>query len=130
MPQERSTGCIAAAFPCWCWKTDRPSAIRRHVAFSEAVYEGSWTVEGVEAVRVETHLRKRCGAGSRERFRCWRTRSAAAWNGSGPECWWMPILAKKNLGTNLEMADTVIALGPGITAGKDAHLVIETMRGT
>ena len=35
-------------------ETERPSAIRRYVAFSEAVYEGSWTVEGVEAVRVES----------------------------------------------------------------------------
>ena len=44
-------------------ETERPSAIRRYVAFSEAVYEGSWTVEGVEAVRVESldepHWRKR-----------------------------------------------------------------------
>lgn len=39
------------------------------------------------------------------------------------------ILAKKNLGTRMDMADTVIALGPGFTAGVDAHLVIETMRG-
>ena len=30
-------------------ETERPSAIRRYVAFSETVYEGSWTIEGVEA---------------------------------------------------------------------------------
>ena len=28
---------------------DKPSAIRRNVAFSEAVYEGSWRVEDVTA---------------------------------------------------------------------------------
>ena len=39
------------------------------------------------------------------------------------------ILAKKNLGTTMDMAETVIALGPGFTAGVDAHLVIETQRG-
>ena len=39
------------------------------------------------------------------------------------------IIAKKNCGTRLDMAPLVIALGPGFTAGKDAHIVIETMRG-
>ena len=39
------------------------------------------------------------------------------------------ILAKKNLGTHKDMADITIGLGPGFTAGKDVHLVVETMRG-
>ena len=39
------------------------------------------------------------------------------------------ILAKKNLGTSREMAPKTIALGPGCQAGRDADLVIETMRG-
>jgi len=39
------------------------------------------------------------------------------------------ILAKKNLGTTREMAQTVIALGPGFTAGNDVDVVIETNRG-
>ena len=39
------------------------------------------------------------------------------------------ILAKRNLGTHINMADITIALGPGFKAGKDAHVVIETMRG-
>ena len=39
------------------------------------------------------------------------------------------IIAKRNLGTRIDMAPLVIALGPGFTAGKDCHAVIETMRG-
>ena len=39
------------------------------------------------------------------------------------------ILAKRNLGTSMEMAPLTIALGPGFEAGKDVHYVIETMRG-
>ena len=109
-------------------ETDRPSAIRRYVAFSEAVYEGSWTVEGVEAVRVET---------PEEAVRCREQGKVPVLADAECRCLEQirprvlvdAILAKKNLGTNLEMADTVIALGPGFTAGKDAHLVIETMRG-
>ena len=33
------------------------------------------------------------------------------------------------MGTTIDMAPIVIALGPGFEAGKDGHAVIETMRG-
>ena len=39
------------------------------------------------------------------------------------------ILAKKNLGTHMDMAPAVIAVGPGFTAGVDCHAAVETMRG-
>lgn len=39
------------------------------------------------------------------------------------------IIAKRNLGTRMDMAPLVIGLGPGFYAGKDVHVVIETMRG-
>ena len=39
------------------------------------------------------------------------------------------ILAKKNLGTTMDMAPITIGLGPGFCAGKDVHVVVETMRG-
>ena len=39
------------------------------------------------------------------------------------------IIAKRNLGTHLDDAPAVIALGPGFCAGRDAHAVIETQRG-
>lgn len=115
-------------FPVLVLETENPSAIRRHVAFSEAVYEGCWNVEGVEAVHIDSVSQAEA---------CLR-------NGTVPVlvdpegsslCEWKPkvvvdaILAKKNLGTRIDMADTVIALGPGFTAGVDAHFVIETMRG-
>ena len=39
------------------------------------------------------------------------------------------ILAKKNLGTKIDMAPLVIGVGPGFTTNDDCHLAIETMRG-
>ena len=39
------------------------------------------------------------------------------------------IIAKRNLGTTINMAPLVIGVGPGFTAGQDVHLVIESMRG-
>ena len=44
---------------------DRPSAIRRHVAFCEAVYDGTSEVEGVVCRRIpETEIPAQCR-------RCW-----------------------------------------------------------
>ena len=49
-----STGTIhrlfRAGFPVLALESERPSAIRRKVALSEAVYDGSATVEGVTAI--------------------------------------------------------------------------------
>ncbi len=39
------------------------------------------------------------------------------------------ILAKRNTGTTMKDAPVVIGLGPGFEAGKDVHVVIETMWG-
>ena len=39
------------------------------------------------------------------------------------------ILAKRNVGTSMDMALIVIGVGPGFTAGEDCHAVVETMRG-
>ena len=38
-------------------------------------------------------------------------------------------MAKENLGTKITDARTVIGVGPGFTAGRDCHCVVETKRG-
>ena len=127
-----STGTIhrlfRAGFPVLALESARPSAIRRRVAFSEAVYDGSTTVEGVTAVRIEdvgqivrTHVRDEVPLlvdPSGESIRSLR-----------PAVVVDAILAKRNLGTSMDMAALTIALGPGFEAGRDVHCVIETMRG-
>ena len=54
---DLATGTIhrlwAAGFPVLVLETDHPAAIRRQVAVCEAVYEGSATVEGMEAVLIK-----------------------------------------------------------------------------
>ena len=50
-------------------------------------------------------------------------------NFSRPDVLVDAIMAKKNLGTQINDAPLVIGLGPGFTAGKDVHIVIETNRG-
>jgi len=105
-----------------------PLAVRRMVSFSEAVYAGFQTVEGVQAVRVD---------GVEAAERSWaQGQIAVAVDPENrlseqlrPEVVVDARLAKKNLDTTMEEAPLVIALGPGFLAGRDAHYVIETNRG-
>lgn len=110
---------------------DRPSAIRRHVAFCEAVYDGTAEVEGVVCRRVtEDDIRTRCR-------KCWAQGEIPLLTDTDgkhirelePEAVIDAILAKKNLGTSRDMAPLTVGLGPGFTAGEDVDYVIETMRG-
>lgn len=104
-----------------------PLAVRRTVAFAQAVYDGATTVEGVTARHVDVT-------------------EAGSVMGDGdipvvldPQGWAIGALlpdvavdarmAKRNLGTSREDAALVIGLGPGFVAGEDCHAVIETNRG-
>ena len=127
-----STGTIhrlfRAGFPVLALETDRPSAIRRKVAFSEAVYDGTATVECLTAVRIGD-------AGQAEAI-LEQGKVPLLVDPAGesirqlkPEMLVDAILAKKNLGTSMGMAGLTVALGPGFEAGRDVHYVIETMRG-
>jgi len=127
-----STGTIhrlfRAGFPVLALETDHPSAIRRRVAFSEAVYDGTATVENVMAVRIgdATQTEKTLAQG---KLPLLIDPTGESIRKMKPEVVIDAILAKKNLGTTMDMAPLTIALGPGFEAGRDVHFVIETMRG-
>ena len=119
---------VRCGFPVIVLEIPRPSAIRRQVAFCEAVYDGAAVIEGVTcrlaaspgearkiAARGEAALLIDPECRSLKELRPWALVDA--------------ILAKKNLGTSRSMASRTIALGPGFCAGKDVDLVIETKRG-
>lgn len=127
-----ATGTIYKLYKCGfkvlVLEIPNPSAIRRNVAFCEAVYQGEQSVEDVTCILAknveEAELLLEQGklvllvdpeGKSIEYFK-----PMAVVDG---------ILAKKNLGTHKRMADITIALGPGFVADADVHAVIETMRG-
>jgi xanthine dehydrogenase accessory factor len=106
----------------------QPLAVRRTVAFSEAVYAGEVEVEGVRAKRIE------------------KAADAQAAIESGV----IPVLVDPALSALKELvhtvlvdarmskrapdvianaADLVVGLGPGFVAGESCHAVVETMRG-
>lgn len=117
-----------AGFRVLALEVERPSAIRRQVALSAAVYEGRAVVEGLAARRVQEP-----------------SAAEAVWQAGevpllvDPEGTCIPllkpmvvvdgILAKRNIGTRRDMAPLTIALGPGFEAGIDVDFVIETQRG-
>ncbi len=109
-------------------ETERPSAIRRHVAFSEAVYEGEQTVEGVTCIKA-SDINEAIKFLEQGKLTLLVDDKGCAISKLNPLAVVDGILAKKNLGTDKTMADIVIGLGPGFEAGKDVDAVIETMRG-
>lgn len=109
-------------------ETDKPTAIRRKVAFCEAVYDGTATVEDVCCRRVENIEQCRL-AWEADEIPLMVDPRGEMIEQLHPEVVIDGILAKKNLGTNRRMAPLTIALGPGFCAGVDVNYVIETMRG-
>ena len=143
---DLASGVLAAihisGFRVLALETENPSAIRRTVAFSEAVRLGHCTIEGIEARLIAKEQAAAVISAC--------TDEAAANKSEANYAGFIPIavdptgeliselqpaavvdaiIAKKNCGTRLDMAPLVIALGPGFTVGKDAHIVVETMRG-
>ena len=137
-------------------ETDYPAAIRRQVSFCEAVYDWSAAVEGVTARLVpaladaetdtETYSGENDTPAAHIVSEKWDSSAIEAVLEAGevpllidpkgesiallkPDVVVDAIIAKKNLGTTINMAPLVIGVGPGFTAGQDVHLVIESMRG-
>lgn len=106
-------------------ETDAPLAVRRTVAFCEAVHDG--------LARVEEATARLCHAVSEalaaEGIAVLIDPAAAAVPELHPVAVVDAIMAKRNTGTYLDMAPTVIGLGPGFRVGIDAHAVVETNRG-
>lgn len=108
--------------------TARPTAIRRTVSFSGAITSGSQTVEDVTArlARSEAEAEAVVQAGD---IAVLVDEGCTCLEALRPDAVVDAILAKRNLGTTMDMAPAVIGVGPGFTAGVDCHAVVETMRG-
>lgn len=117
-----------SGYPVLVLETGFPSAIRRCVAFSEAVYDGTAEVEGVTCVKAAGY-EEACSILEQGAVPVLIDESCSILGQIKPWALVDAILAKKNMGTARDMADKTIGLGPGFTAGKDVDLVIETMRG-
>ena len=127
-----SSGIIERLYKCGfkvvVLETGNPSSIRREVSFGEAVYRKKMTINGLTSVLADDIEEMEKILENDE--------IPVLIDGEGkyisilkPSILIDAILAKKNLGTHINMAPITIGIGPGFFAGKDVHAVIETKRG-
>lgn len=114
-------------FPVIMSELARPLAVRRTVAFAQAVFDGECMVEEVSA--------RRCAVGDVGDLLTAGVIPVVVEPQPAEIACLLPavlvdaIMAKCNTGTNISHAPLVVALGPGFAAGADCHAVIETNRG-
>lgn len=117
-----------AGFKVCSAEIENPSGIRTEVSFSDAVYKKTKTLSDVTCECVKDDI---------EINRAWDEGKVALIIDPNLDILKKikfdvvvdAILAKKNLGTTIDMADIVVGVGPGFTAGIDCTFAIETMRG-
>ena len=133
----RGAGDLASGIALRLWRAgfdvvmteiERPTTIRRTVAFSEAVLCGETAVENVTAKRADSagHARDLLADGV---LPVLVDPTGACRAELCPDALVDAILAKRNTGTTMHDAPVVVGVGPGFTAGVDCHAVVETMRG-
>lgn len=109
-------------------EVSNPTCIRRDVSFSEAVDQGEVEIEGIRAVHVHS-LSEIENAWGNKIVPVIIDEKGKYIKIIKPKIVVDAIIAKRNLGTTRDMADIIIALGPGFIAGDDVDVVIETSRG-
>ncbi len=109
-------------------ETESPLCVRRTVSFCEAVFNGEMEVEGIKAKLVQDV------AGL---YRAWDRKQIGVvvdpvWKIIAdiiPDVIVDAIMAKRNLGTVKDEAPLVIGVGPGFSAPRMVHVVVESNRG-
>lgn len=119
---------VKSGFQVLVLEVEKPSAIRRNVAFCQAVYEGEFSVEDITCILVST-IEEAKEVMSKNQVAMMVDPNGEMISKIEHVALVDAILAKKNLGTTMDMAPITIGLGPGFCAGKDVHVVVETMRG-
>ena len=117
-----------SGFPVLILEAAQPSAIRRNVAFCEAVYQGEQTVDDMTCCLADS-LAQAQQFLSEGKLTVLVDPVGESISELKPLAVVDAILAKKNLGTNRSLAPITVALGPGFIAGQDVDAVIETKRG-
>ena len=105
-----------------------PTTVRRSVAFSRAVYEGSAVVENITA-KLVLDFAQIPAILQRDEIPVLIDPRCEVLKSIHFDAVVDSILAKKNLSTDPTQAPVVIGVGPGFSVPQDCHCVIETQRG-
>lgn len=106
---------------------EKPTVIRRKVAFASAIYEKNIVIEKIDgALATDKNFQNILND---DKIGVIVDPNGEIIDKYKPDIVVDAILAKKNLGTKKTDASVVIGCGPGFHAGDDCHLVVETKRG-
>lgn len=121
---------FSAGYPVVILEAPQPLTVRRGMAYASAVYEGRVTLDCVTAEHAPTVERALDLLKSRSAISV-VTDNAGEILSSLQPCVIVDAWLRKKERSTSRVADAplVIGLGPGFTAGVEAHLVIETNRG-
>jgi xanthine dehydrogenase accessory factor len=117
-----------AGIPVVIVELPAPLSVRRLVSFSEAVYDGSITIESTRAVRMDNGTDPFAVIQS-GKIPVLIDPEVEISRKQQPLVWVDARMRKRPPDTDLQVAPLVVGLGPGFTAGLDCHAVIETNRG-
>ncbi|NIZ41322.1 selenium-dependent molybdenum cofactor biosynthesis protein YqeB (plasmid) [Entomospira entomophila] len=117
-----------SGFPIVILEVEKPTAIRRTVALSEAIYDSNVSVEDMTCRHIH-HIKDIASCHKDGIIPMMIDPMCHSIDQLAPSAVIDVILAKRNLGMHRAMAPITIALGPGFQAGVDVDAVIETMRG-
>ncbi|MDO4560459.1 MAG: selenium-dependent molybdenum cofactor biosynthesis protein YqeB [bacterium] len=106
-------------------ETRAPLVVRRTVSAASAVFNGSCVIDGMPVRKISS---------AEEAFFNNGVSVLVDPDGDSiaslrPDLLVDAIMAKRNMGTTIDMAPLVIGIGPGFTAKVDVHYVVETKRG-
>jgi len=121
---------FSAGYPVVILEAPQPLTLRRGMAYASAVYEGRVALDGVTAEHAKTVERALEVLTSHSAIPVVSGSAEEILSALRPRVIVDSRLRKKDRSTSrLTDAPLVIGLGPGFTAGVEAHLVIETNRG-
>ena len=107
-------------------EVDTPLMVRRTVSAASAVYNGFISIEDMQVKLID---RLEDFSVDFDNVQVIVDPEGNSIDKIKPDILIDAIMAKKNIGTRIDMAPLVLAIGPGFTAPKDVHAVIETKRG-
>ncbi|HNX49596.1 MAG TPA: selenium-dependent molybdenum cofactor biosynthesis protein YqeB [Thermoanaerobaculaceae bacterium] len=110
-------------------EVQHPTAVRRAVSFCTAVFDGTCAVEDVPGRLWNLVEWEELGRRDLDHVPVFVDPEGRLVEGWRPDVIVDARILKRNDGNSLEQAPLVIGLGPGLLAGQDVHLVIETLRG-
>lgn len=107
---------------------ERPLCVRRAVSFCEALFEGTFVVEGVTA-EAAADIRGIMAAWERGHMGVIIDPKGSIIRDIKPDVVVDAVMAKKPTTTRSDEAQLVIGVGPGFSAPENVHLVVESNRG-